>query len=179
MKSAVEQLSTYKSVHLNPTNIKTHFIGVPLIIWSAFVMLNTIPITFLKLTEPTLVLNVAGLCAVGVLIYYFKLHVRLALGLTLFIIPVLFSSYYVAQIEAAWIIALSVFVIGWVFQLIGHKYEKAKPAFIDDLNQLLIGPFFLMAELYFMMGFEQDLNQEITPLAVAKRRELEKGAPTA
>ena len=31
---------------------------------------------------------------------------------------------------------------------IGHGYEKAKPAFMDDLNQLLIGPFFLMAELF-------------------------------
>jgi len=28
MKSAVEQLSTYKSVHLNPRNIRTHFIGI-------------------------------------------------------------------------------------------------------------------------------------------------------
>ncbi|WP_252345987.1 Mpo1-like protein, partial [Shewanella indica] len=40
MKSAVEQLSTYKSVHLNPTNIKSHFIGIPLIIWSVFLMLS-------------------------------------------------------------------------------------------------------------------------------------------
>lgn len=176
MKSAVEQLSTYKSVHLNPVNIKTHFVGVPLIIWSAFVMLNTIPITFLKLDNPTLVLNVAGLCAIGVLIYYFRLHASLAVGLSLFILPVLFSSYYMAKMETAWVIALGVFVIGWVFQLIGHKYEKAKPAFIDDLNQLLIGPFFLMAELYFMLGLEQDLNKEITPLAIAKRRMLETGS---
>ncbi|MFT6976808.1 MAG: YGL010W-like membrane protein, partial [Shewanella psychromarinicola] len=42
MKSAVEQLSTYKSVHLNPQNINTHFVGVPMIVWSAFLMLGTL-----------------------------------------------------------------------------------------------------------------------------------------
>ena len=41
MKSAVEQLAAYKSVHLNPKNIRTHFFGVPMIIWSAFLMLGT------------------------------------------------------------------------------------------------------------------------------------------
>jgi uncharacterized membrane protein YGL010W len=172
MKSAVEQLSTYKSVHLNPTNIKTHFIGIPLIIWAAFVMINTIPVTLFVFEELGLVFNVAGLFAVGVLVYYFKLHVKLALGLLLFILPVLYSSYIVSRLDNAWPIAISVFVIGWIFQLIGHKYEKAKPAFIDDLNQLLIGPFFLMAELYFILGFATELDREITPLAINKRRAL-------
>ena len=44
MKSAAEQLSTYKSVHLNQRNIQTHFIGIPLIIWSAFLLLATVRI---------------------------------------------------------------------------------------------------------------------------------------
>ena len=40
MKSAQEQLSTYKSVHLNRKNIATHFIGVPAIIWSLTLLLS-------------------------------------------------------------------------------------------------------------------------------------------
>ena len=174
MKSAVEQLATYKSVHLNPTNIKTHFVGIPLIIWAAFVMLNTIPVNFLVLEDSGFVFNVAGLFAAGVLIYYFKLHAKLAIGLLLFILPVLYSSYLVSRFDEVWMIAIGVFVVGWVFQLIGHKYEKAKPAFIDDLNQLLIGPFFLMAEVYFMLGLAAELDKEITPLAIEKRRVLVK-----
>ncbi|ASJ97621.1 Mpo1 family 2-hydroxy fatty acid dioxygenase [Shewanella marisflavi] len=172
MKSAIEQLSTYKSVHLNPTNIKTHFVGIPLIIWAAFVMLNSIPVTFFTHEPSGLVFNVAGLFTVFVLLYYFILHARLALGLMLFILPVLYTSYLVSLQDQAWPIAISIFVIGWIFQLIGHKYEKAKPAFIDDLNQLLIGPFFLMAELYFMLGLEKELDKAITPLAIEKRRAL-------
>ncbi|QYJ94817.1 DUF962 domain-containing protein [Shewanella spartinae] len=172
MKSAIEQLSTYKSVHLNPTNIETHFVGIPLIIWSAFVMLNTIPFSLYSFGSTGLELNVAVLFACAVLIYYFALHAKLALGLVLFILPVLYTSFLVSRMEQAWPIAIGVFVIGWIFQLIGHKYEKAKPAFIDDLNQLLIGPFFLMAELYFMLGLERDLDEAITPLARDKRRAL-------
>ena len=173
MKSAEEQLSTYKSVHLNPKNIRTHFVGVPLIIWSIFLLLNLIPVNFFAWDDPAISINAASAFAIGVLIYYFKLHARLAIGLTLFILPVLYTSHLVTEVQGAVWIAIAVFVIGWVFQLIGHKYEKAKPAFVDDLNQLLIGPFFLMAELYFMLGLEKELDKQITPMAVAKRRALE------
>ncbi|NRD73000.1 DUF962 domain-containing protein [Shewanella sp. VB17] len=173
MKSAEEQLSTYKSVHLNRKNVNTHFVGVPLIIWSAFVMLNTIPFSLLRFDYLNFEINTATVLSIGILIYYFALHVRLAIGLTLFIFPVLYSSYLVSQSGSVWLIAIGVFAIGWIFQLIGHQYEQAKPAFIDDLNQLLIGPFFLMAEVYFLLGFEKDLNELITTMAVEKRRALE------
>ena len=168
MKSAVEQLSTYKSVHLNPQNIKTHFIGVPMIIWSAFLMLGTI-----RFDWQDYQISVAIILTVLVLGYYMALHMRLALGLVLFILPVLYTSEQVVHTSHPFIIAISIFVIGWVMQFIGHHYEKAKPAFMDDLNQLLIGPFFLMAELYFMMGLEKDLAAQITPIAREKRRALE------
>ncbi|MCL1044034.1 DUF962 domain-containing protein [Shewanella electrodiphila] len=173
MKSAVEQLATYKSVHLNPKNIKTHFVGVPLIIWSVFLLLNLIPINFVLLAEDGFKINIATIFALGTLIYYFILHKGLALGLTIFIIPVLMTSSMVAELDNAWMMGVGVFFVGWVIQFIGHKYEKAKPAFIDDLNQLLIGPFFLMAELYFMMGLNKNLEHEITPIARDKRRALE------
>lgn len=168
MKSAVEQLSTYKSVHLNPQNIKTHFIGVPMIIWSAFLMLGTI-----RFDWQDYQISVAMILTVLVLGYYMALHMRLALGLVLFILPVLYTSEQVVHTSHPFIIAISIFVIGWVMQFIGHHYEKAKPAFMGDLNQLLIGPFFLMAELYFMMGLEKDLAAQITPIAREKRRALE------
>ncbi|MGI2113513.1 DUF962 domain-containing protein [Shewanella frigidimarina] len=168
MKSAVEQLSTYKSVHLNPQNIKTHFVGVPMIIWSAFLMLGT-----LRFAWQDYQVSAATILAVVVLGYYMALHMRLALGLVLFILPVLYTTELVVHTSHPFIIAISIFVIGWVIQFIGHKYEKAKPAFMDDLNQLLIGPFFLMAEFYFILGLEKDLAAEITPIARDKRRALE------
>ncbi|UJF21448.1 Mpo1 family 2-hydroxy fatty acid dioxygenase [Shewanella sp. OMA3-2] len=168
MKSAVEQLATYKSVHLNPKNIQTHFIGVPMIIWSAFLMFGT-----LRFQYGDFEFSAAMVVMLVVLGYYYKLHVRLAIGLTLFIVPVLITSEMAVHTAHPFILAISIFVVGWVIQFIGHKYEKAKPAFMDDLNQLLIGPFFLMAELYFMFGWEKQLDAEITPIARDKRRAIE------
>ncbi|WP_394129720.1 DUF962 domain-containing protein [Shewanella maritima] len=169
MKSAIEQLSTYKSVHLNPKNIRTHFFGVPMIIWSLFVLLGLI-----RFSYESIEVSIAMVFMLMVLAYYFMLHVKLAVGLMLFIIPVLLTSDYVAtQTSHPLVLAIAVFVIGWAIQFVGHKYEKAKPAFIDDLNQLLIGPFFLMAEVYFMFGWQKQLEQDITPIARDKRRALE------
>jgi len=123
MKSAVEQLSTYKSVHLNPRNIRTHFIGIPLIIWSAFLLLATIRIPLGSAGDVSL----GVILGAGVLVYYFRLHAKLAIGLALFIAPVVYTTELMADSPNAFWLAISVFIVGWVFQLIGHQYEKAKP----------------------------------------------------
>jgi uncharacterized membrane protein YGL010W len=53
------------------------------------------------------------------------------------------------------------FVIGWVIQFIGHWYEGRKPAFVDDLVGLLVGPMFVTAEAMFMLGWNKPLLAEI------------------
>jgi len=172
MKSAVEQLSTYKSVHLNKNNLKTHFIGIPTIIWSLVVWFSLIklPVT---LGDSGYSLTFAMVFFAGVSIYYFMLNTSLAIGNLIFIIPTFYFGHLVAQMSNAGWIAAGVFLFGWVFQFVGHYYEKAKPAFVDDLNQLLIGPFFLLAEVFFMLGAQKKLEEEITLLAIEKRRAFE------
>ncbi|MDQ7048741.1 MAG: DUF962 domain-containing protein [Enterobacterales bacterium] len=175
MKSAIEQLSTYKSVHLNKNNLKTHFVGIPLIIWSIFVAFATIRFQLpfqLPLLESNEI-SFASLFVVLVMIYYFMLNIPLALGHLLFMLPTLYFAEQMAMQDNALWIAAAVFVVGWVFQFVGHYYEKAKPAFVDDLNQLLIGPYFLMAELFFMLGGLKKMEQEVTKLAIDKRRIFE------
>ncbi len=172
MKTAEQQLSTYKSVHLNKKNIATHFIGVPAIIWSLTLLLSlkSFPI---EISQSTYLITPAMIFFTGVFLYYIKLHWQLSVGLLLFIVPVVYSANIVAQLESALWIAIIVFVIAWIIQFIGHHFEKAKPAFVDDLNQLLIGPFFLMAEVYFALGLLKNLEQTITPMAIEKRRAFE------
>lgn len=172
MKTAQEQLATYKSVHLNKKNIQTHFIGVPSIIWSITLLMSLLS-TPVNIFNNTYQISLAMVFFTGVFLYYIKLHWRLAIGLFLFIVPVVYTANIVALVDQAYLIAIGVFIVGWIIQFIGHAYEKAKPAFVDDLNQLLIGPFFLMAEVYFMLGLEKALEKEITPMAIDKRRALE------
>jgi len=172
MISAQQQLSTYKSVHLSRKNIATHLIGVPAIIWSIALLMSLYSWSF-SLFEQVVNLSVAKVFFAGVMFYYITLYWKLAIGLLLFIIPTVMTAEIVAENENASIIAIIVFVVAWIIQFIGHYYEKAKPAFVDDLNQLLIGPFFLMAEIYFMLGLEKKLEKEITPMAIEKRRTFE------
>ena len=172
MKSVEEQLSRYKSVHFNKKNVQTHFIGVPLIVWAITLLLSlsSIDITLLGIT---LKVTAAKVFFTIALLYYFKLHWRIALGMVLYIIPNVYFAEKVAAIDNAYLLAIIIFVIGWVIQFIGHYFEKAKPAFIDDLSQFLIGPFFLMAEIYFALGCEKKLHNDITPLARDRRKAIE------
>jgi uncharacterized membrane protein YGL010W len=53
------------------------------------------------------------------------------------------------------------FVAGWALQFLGHRYEGIKPAFYDDAKQLLIGPLFLCAEVFFALGAKPALARYI------------------
>jgi uncharacterized membrane protein YGL010W len=51
-------------------------------------------------------------------------------------------------------ISLSLFLIAWIGQFIGHKIEGAKPSFFDDIKFLLIGPAWLIAFIYQKLGIK-------------------------
>lgn len=176
MKSIEEQLARYKSVHLNQKNINTHFVGVPLIVFAVTLMLSIITVEInmddILSTPLTLNFSLAMLIFAVVAMYYLALHRLLALGMLAYILINLFFAQLLSNTEGILYIALGLFVVGWIIQFIGHYYEKAKPAFVDDLSQFLIGPLFLMAEVYFMLGLESVLKARVTSLAIEKRKAL-------
>jgi uncharacterized membrane protein YGL010W len=43
-------------------------------------------------------------------------------------------------------VSIGLFVLGWVFQFVGHYvYEKKSPAFARNLVHLLVGPLWIAA----------------------------------
>jgi len=63
---------------------------------------------------------------------------------------------------ALWLgVGLGLFVLGWIIQFVGHYFEGRKPAFVDDLTGLIIGPLFVAAELGFMLGLREPLRLAI------------------
>ena len=48
--------------------------------------------------------------------------------------------------------SVSVFVLAWIGQFIGHHIEGKKPSFLQDVQFLLIGPAWLMAFVYRKLG---------------------------
>ena len=155
MKTLSEHLIQYAHYHRDQRNIYTHFAGIPLIVIALFSLLSF---------EIVVGITATHLLLVGSLLFYFRLS--LSMGLVMLVFSA--SCYALAlQLVAlnsttAWVgWSVAVFVTGWVLQFIGHYFEGKKPAFVDDLVGLLIGPLFVMAELLFLLGFAKSLQQQI------------------
>ena len=135
-------LNEYGKSHQHPTNKAIHWLMVPLIYLSITAMLWQI-----QLGNGV---NGALLASIPVVIYYLSLSPKLGLGMALFNTLCLTVCYLAEQGIALplWQQALIIFIPAWVFQLIGHHIEGKKPSFLKDLQFLLIGPAWLMNDLY-------------------------------
>ena len=68
---------------------------------------------------------------------------------------------YSGGVLAGLVSGAGIFLLGWLIQFAGHWYEGRKPAFIDDVIGLLVGPMFVVAEMMFMLGWNKPLLAEI------------------
>lgn len=156
MKSLEDNLTQYAAYHRDRRNIATHFAGVPMIVFAIVLATATasIPVGSMAITLAALVSIAAG-------IYWIRLDVAfgLALAATLFAMCALASEItHRTSLAAALGLAGAIFVVGWALQFLGHKYEGMKPAFYDDARQLLIGPLFVCAEAFFLLGAKARLR---------------------
>jgi uncharacterized membrane protein YGL010W len=158
MKTLIDQLAQYGAYHRDPRNISTHFVGVPMITL-AVVMLLSRPAFMLGAMPVTPAL----LAAVATCIFYFRLDTRYGVAMAIELAAFLAVGQWVAAMSTAvWLGAgVGIFVVGWVIQFIGHYYEGKKPAFVDDLVGLLIGPLFVMAEAGFAFGLRREVQAAI------------------
>jgi len=97
-------------------------------------------------------INAATLLILGMLAYDARLSWQLAFGM-LFIFGAMYAGALALALEQAtgahlaWT-AVAIFVAAWVGQFIGHHVEGARPSFFKDLQFLLIGPLWLLADVY-------------------------------
>jgi uncharacterized membrane protein YGL010W len=56
---------------------------------------------------------------------------------------------------------LAVFVVGWIIQFVGHYWEGRKPAFVDDIVGLLVGPMFVVGEVLMAVGLLGQMRMAI------------------
>jgi uncharacterized membrane protein YGL010W len=47
-----------------------------------------------------------------------------------------------------WKMALLLFVVGWIFQFVGHLVEGKKPTFFSNPIYLLVGPVYFLRKLF-------------------------------
>ena len=162
MRAAIDLLTQYALYHRDRRNIASHFVGIPMIVFAIGVLLARPSFgiegsgglvvtpawiafalaTAWYLTRGNLVLGLATSLAVGVLIAMAHRVGGSGVGAWL-----------------AW--GLGFFIVGWVIQFVGHWYEGKKPAFVDDIVGLLVGPMFVTAEVLFALGWGRPLLAEI------------------
>ncbi|BBH47845.1 DUF962 domain-containing protein [Pseudomonas sp. KU43P] len=158
MKNLVEHLSQYAAYHRDPRNIATHFVGIPLIVVAVTILLSRPGWDVAGVW-----LSPALLAAAASVWFYLRLDLRfglvmgLALGLCLWV-----GQALAVQSTALWLsTGVGAFVVGWIIQFVGHYYEGRKPAFVDDVSGLIIGPLFVVAEAGFMLGLCPELKRAV------------------
>ena len=158
MKTLTDHLPHYAAYPRDQRNIITHFIGIPLIVVAVAILLS----------RPGLMVNglwISPTLAVAIVaaIFYLKLDSALGASMTLLLALCVWLGMYCAQLSTgAWLTwGIGSFIVGWIIQFIGHYYEGRKPAFVDDIMGLAIGPLFVVAELAFLCGLRKPLEEEI------------------
>lgn len=159
MRPIEELLTQYAAYHRDRRNIATHFLGIPLIVFAVVLSLAAVsfPVAGLEVTP-------AAVACVVAAAYYFRLDA--AFGATM---AAAFFAMCAAASEAtarlgdggALALAAALFVVGWALQFWGHRFEGMKPAFFDDAKQLLVGPLFVCAEVFFLFGAKPRLRRYI------------------
>lgn len=154
-----QNLTQYAAYHRDRRNIATHFVGVPMIVFALVLAQSVVAIPLGPVT-----ITLAAITSIAACIYYLALD--RALGVTMIVVLFLMNagaSELGARLGTgatlAW--AAGIFVVGWAFQFLGHKYEGMKPAFYDDAKQLLIGPLFVACEVFFACGAKATLRRYI------------------
>jgi uncharacterized membrane protein YGL010W len=96
---------------------------------------------------PLIVVATLGFFQAGIVLWalasawYIKLDWRIGLPFSLLTL----AGYFLGRATPHPIL-ITIFILGWIFQGVGHAiYEKKSPAFLKNLTHLLIGPLWIYA----------------------------------
>ena len=71
----------------------------------------------------------------------------IALSIPLFLVALFIPGF--------WRVPVAMFVVGWIFQFIGHAIEGNQPAFFKNPVYLLVGPLWLVRRAASVIGLDK------------------------
>ena len=140
MRRVDQLLAHYAQSHQHPTNERIHYTAIPCIMLSL--------VGLLYVASPMLALVFLG----ASLLYYWRLSSVFLI--TMMAVTVVMLAI-IAALNAKHIllpVCVTVFVVAWVFQFIGHRIEGKKPSFFEDVQYLWVGPLFVLSRLFIKLG---------------------------
>lgn len=161
MNKFAQEMAFYSAYHQEKTNIWIHVVGVPTILFTAFVAIASFELFSI------------GRFSVTAAWVYFALTtlVYLRLDLAMGVIAaglygsLCFWAHDVATMGSTTILAvfLTGQIVGWGAQIYGHlHFEKNRPAFYENIMQSFVSaPIFVIADVLFHMGFKRELQRQV------------------
>ena len=135
MRDLPSLFADYAEYHKTKGNKWFHRFGIPLIMMSLIGMLVRVPV-WQQITAGVVLIVLAE-------IVYFILDWRF--GILMLLVSALF--YAIGAALPMWL-NVSLFVLGWIFQFIGHSvYEHRQPAFLKNGLHLLVGPLWILNDV--------------------------------
>ncbi len=135
MRDIQALFADYASHHQTKGNKVFHRVGIPLIMLTLLGMLARVPV-YGPVTAGILLIAISE-------VVYLMLEWRLALAML-----AISAGMYVA---GAWMplwLNVTLFVVGWILQFVGHSvYEKKSPAFLTNFLHLLVGPLWILNDV--------------------------------
>ncbi len=138
MRKVDELFNRYSEYHRNPVNKAVHWLCVPMIVWSVLGMLWS--------ASPMVAYVGIG----AAMLFYAWLSPPLAIGMLGVIALMVYPLTLLG--DRVLVISVAVFLAAWIGQFIGHLVEGRKPAFLEDVRSLLVGPAWLLGFIYRRMG---------------------------
>jgi len=134
MRDIRSLFADYASYHQTKGNKLFHRLGIPLIMLSLIGMLARAGVGYLNAAVALIVVSE---------VVYFLLEWRLAIAMLL----VSVAFYFAGAALPLWV-NVALFVLGWIFQFIGHsRYEHNSPAFLTNFLHLLVGPLWILNDV--------------------------------
>ena len=139
MTNIRDSFADYAAYHQTKGNKLFHRLGIPLIMLTLLGMLARVHIADIARFR----LDAAVVLIAIAVVYYFTLEWRLAIAMMI----VSIAFYVIGAWLPMWI-NVSFFILGWIFQFIGHSvYEHKQPAFFRNVVHLLIGPLWILNDV--------------------------------
>ena len=151
-------LASYGSYHRDPRNRRTHFFGVPMIVFALLIALALSPAAIFGVKP-----HPDRIVAAALAVFYLLLDLRLGIALSVILLLLVAAAEATTRLAPALaaVLAACLFVAGWLLQLLGHRLEGNRPALMDNVRQIFVAPIYLAAELAFALGLRRSLQAEI------------------
>lgn len=152
MRSINDWFASYAADHQNAANRAIHWVCVPVIMWTVIAALWTIPPVLPQWFRPGLW---AVLAMFAAYLFYHRLSRNLGYAMAVVLVvsgAIAWALYRALGARDLLVLAITLFVLAWIGQFIGHAIEGRRPAFLTNIVQLLIGPAWLTGKLMRKLG---------------------------